>query len=261
MAENSDGESVNATLTYLSPGTLALHQSQLARLTDVNEDIRASMKPPDQVPPQKVFVPKYAIPALADYNQDIYPLDYWGGWEKYPITDGKAEPWINTAEFKKQLLQAGIDPNTEENRMILNDLEHGANIGASGRARLPTEGKNTALAFEYGNRLQEALQELLIQNAMKGPLDRDEIPYRDIKVHSMAAKLKPTGKVRSIVDCSGPYTEDKGTPGFIYNPEYPGSLNSTIQKSEFPVNLTSLAEFVDLLWDHGLGAEMTKLDQ
>ena len=96
---------------------------------------------------------------------------------------------------------------------------------------------------------------------MKGPLDRDEIPYADIKVHSMAAKLKPTGKVCSIVDCSGPYTEDAGIPGFIYNPEYPGSLNLTIQKSEFPVNLTSLAEFVDLLWDHSLGAEMTKLDQ
>ena len=70
-----------------------------------------------------------------------------------------------------------------------------------------------------------------------------------------------TGKVRSIVDCSGPNTEYEGTPGFIYNPEYPGSLNSTIQKSEFPVNLTSLSEFVDLLWDHGLGAEMIKLDQ
>ena len=77
----------------------------------------------------------------------------------------------------------------------------------------------------------------------------------------MATKLKPTGKVRSIVDCSGPHTEFAGTPGFVYNPDYPGSLNSTIQKSEFPMNLTSLAEFVNLLWDRGLGAEMIKLDQ
>ena len=188
-----------------------MHQSQLARLRDVNEDMRASMKPPDQVPPQKVLIPKYNIPALTDYNRDIYPLKYWGTWEKFPISDGKAEPWIDTAEFRRQLLQAGIDPNTEANTTILNDLEHGANIGASGRARLPTEGKNTELAFEYGSRPQEALQELLIQNTMKGPLDRDEIPYADIKVHSMAAKLKPTGKVCSIVDCSGPYTEDAGT--------------------------------------------------
>ena len=238
-----------------------MNQAQLAWLWDVNADIRASLKPPEQVPPQKLFCPKYPIPVLLDYTRDIYPLKYWGTWEKFPITDGKAEPWINTVEFKRQLLEAGINPDSETNRVILNDLEHGANIGATGRARLPTEGKNSALAFEYGSRLQEALQELLFQNAMKGPLDRDEIPYADIKVHTMAAKLKPTGKVRSIVDCSGPYTEDVGAPGFIYNPEYPGSLNSTIQKSEFPVNLTSLAEFVDLLWDNGLGAEMTKLDQ
>ena len=85
---------------------------------------------------------------------------------------------------------------------------------------------------------------------MKGPLNRSEIPDEEIKVHSMAAKLKPNGKVRTIVDCSGPRTESEGTPGFIYNPEFPGSLNSTMQKSEFPVDLTSLVKFVDLLWDH-----------
>ena len=75
---------------------------------------------------------------------------------------------------------------------------------------------------------------------MKGPLDRSEIPAQNIKVHLMAAKLKPTGKVRSIVDCSGPRTEFEGTPGYVYNPDFPFSLNSTIQKSEVPVNLTSL---------------------
>ena len=249
------------TLMVPPPGTLALDHSQLERLRDVNEDIRTSMEPLAQVPPQKVFKPKYPIPALSDYNKDIYPHSYWGAWEKFPIGNGSAEPWINTKEFRRQLISVGINPDSVANRTILNDLEHGANIGATGRARLPTEGRNSKLAILHGSRLQEALQELLYQNAMKGPLDRDEIPYEEIKVHSMSAKLKPTGKVRSLVVCSGPYTEFEGTPGFIYNPEYPGSLNSTIQKSEFPVNLTSLSEFVDLLWDHGLGAEMVKLDQ
>ena len=176
--------------------------------------------------------PKYPIPVLPDYKKEIYPLSYWVSWEKFPIGDGTAKPWINTKEFRRQLIEAGIDPDTDANRTILNDLEHSANIGATVRARLPTEGRNTRLAYEHGNRLQEALQELLYHNTMKGPLDRDEIIYPDIKVHSMAAKLKPTGKFRSIVDCSGPYTEFAGTPGFVYNPEYLGSLNSTIQKSE-----------------------------
>ena len=219
------------------------------------------MEPLAQVPPQKIFKPNYPIPVLPDYEKEIYPLSYWGTWEKFPIGDGKPEPWINTKEFRRQLVEAGIDPNSSPNDKILSDLEHGANIGATGRARLPTEGRNSRQAYKHGSRLQEALQELMLQNAMKGPLDQDEIPYPEIKVLTMSAKLKPTGKVRSIVDCSGPYTEYEGTPGYIYNPEYPGSLNSTIQKSEFPVNLKSLSEFVELLWDHGLGAEMIKLDQ
>ena len=69
---------------------------------------------------------------------------------------------------------------------------------------------------------------------MKGPLDRDKIPNANIKIHLMATKLKPTGKVRSIVDCSGPRTEYEGTSGFIYNPDFSGSLNSTIKKVGVP---------------------------
>ena len=69
MNRNSDINVIISTiLTYLSPGTLAMNQSQLARLRNVNEDIRASMKPSDQVPTQKVFVPKYTTPTLSDYN-------------------------------------------------------------------------------------------------------------------------------------------------------------------------------------------------
>ena len=204
-----------------------MDQSQLARLKDANEDIRTSMEPLPQVPPQKPFVPKYPIPEMDDYHKDVYPLHYWSTWEKFPLDGGTVTPWIDTAEFRRQLAEACIDPNSAANRQILNDLEHGANIGASGRGRLPTTGTNTKLAYQYGSRLQEALQELLLQGAMKGPLDRSEIPDKDIKVHLMAAKLKPNGKVRSIVDCSGPRTEAEGTPGYIYSPDFPGSLSST----------------------------------
>ena len=214
-----------------------------------------------QVPPQKPFSSKYPIPVLEDYSKEIYPLHYWGTWEKFPLEAGTVTPWLDTGEFRKQLISAGINVDSAANMEILQELEKGANIGASGRSRLPTTGKNSRLAYQYGDRLQEALQELILQGAMKGPLRRDEIPYKDIKVHAMSAKLKPNGKVRSIVDCSDPRTEFEGTPGFMYSQEYPGSLNATIQKSEFPVNLTSLENFVDMLWNHGLGAEMVKLDQ
>ena len=143
------------------------------------------MEPLPQVPPQKPFVPKFPIPVLDDYNKEVYPLHYWGTWEKFPLDGGTVTPWIDTAEFRKQLAEAGIDPKSAANRQILDNLEHGANMGASGRGRLPTTGTNTKLAYQYGSRLQEALQELLLKGAMKGPLDRSEIPDEYIKVHSM----------------------------------------------------------------------------
>ena len=77
----------------------------------------------------------------------------------------------------------------------------------------------------------------------------------------MGTKVKPTGKVRSLVDCSKPRLEFEGTPGFVYNPSYAGSLNSTIDNAKFPVNLTSLGEFVRRLWFHGKNAKISKLDQ
>ena len=94
-----------------------------------------SMEALQQVPPQKPFVPKYPIPVLNDYNKEVYPLHYWGSLEKFPLDGDTVTPWIDMAEFRKQLTKAGIDPDTAANKLILNDLEHGANIGASGRGK------------------------------------------------------------------------------------------------------------------------------
>ena len=76
------------------------------------------------------------------------------------------------------------------------------------------------------------------------------------KVHAIGTKVKPTGKVRSLVDCSKQRLDFEGTPGYVYNPSYAGSLNSTIDNSKFPVNLTSLGKFVRRLWFHGKNAKI-----
>ena len=86
-----------------------------------------------------------------------------------PLTGSKVQPWLNVSEFRRQLQQVGIDTTSESVLLILNDLEFGADIGASGRALLPTSERNTNSAFEYGDRLQEALQELILQGAMLWP--------------------------------------------------------------------------------------------
>ena len=112
-----------------------------------------------------------------------------------PLTGSKVQPWLNVSEFRRQLQQVGIDTTSESVLLILNDLEFGADIGASGRARLPTSERNARSAFEYGDRLQKALQELILQGAMIGPLFKEEVDLSMAKVHAMGTKVKPTGKV------------------------------------------------------------------
>ena len=179
-----------------------------------------------------------------------------------PLSTLKVSSWVNVDEFAHQLLQAGFDPSSPVVTKVLHTLRHGAPLGATGRSRLPTWEQNAASAINLGPRVQECIQELIIQGAYLGPLTLPEVRARfpSMKVHALGAKIKPNGKTRPIVDASKPRTEDLGAPGWLYNPAYPGSLNATILSSDFPVRLTSLTEFVQLLWKHGVGAEIVKLD-
>ena len=187
----------------------------LGRLLDVNGNLRAHLMDNPPPPAKKVFTAKYPIPVLTNYEVKDYPPQYWSSWTRVPLTGSEVQPWLNVPEFKRQLERVGIDTTTESVSLILNDLEFGADIGASGRARLPTTEKNARSAFEYGDRLQEALQDLILQGAMLGPLFEEEVDLTTAKVHSMGTKVKPTGKVRSLVDCSKPRLEFEGTPGFV----------------------------------------------
>ena len=233
----------------------------LRRLLEANADLEAHLMESPLPQAKRIFTAKYPIPVLEDYKVDRFPPHYWAEWTRVPLTGSKLQPWLNVPEFKRQLEQVGIDTTSESVSLILRDLEFGANIVASGMARLPTTERNAKSAFEYGERLQEALQELILQGAMLGPLLEEEVDLTTAKVHAMGTKVKPTGKVRSLVDCSKPRLESEGTPGYIYNPDYPGSLNSTIDNTKFPVNLTNLEEFVRRLLVHGKNSKIVKLHQ
>ena len=167
----------------------------LSRLQDVNGDLKAHLMDSPLPPAKKVFTAKYRIPVLEEYDVDHYPPHYWTSWTRVPLTGSKVQPWLNVSEFRRQLQQVGIDTTSESVLLILNDLEFGADIGASGRARLPTSERNARSAFEYGDRIQKALQELILQGAMIGPLFKEEVDLSMAKVHAMGTKVKPTGKV------------------------------------------------------------------
>ena len=79
-------------------------------------------------------------------------------------------------------------------------------------------------------------------------------------VNPIGVRVKPNGKIRVIVDASSPYDEDEWTPGWIWNPSLPGSVNSTIDPKQFPVKMSSVGKFVRGLWRYGQGALVDKLD-
>ena len=149
---NDENNHAMAIMIFIS-GEWSFKQSMLGRLRDVNDDLRAHLMASPPPPAQKVFTPKYPIPVLKDYEVDFYPPEYWSGWIRVPLTGSAIHPWIDVPEFRRQLEQVGIDTTSDSVSMILNDLQFGATIGATGRARLPTAEKNARSSFAYGDRL------------------------------------------------------------------------------------------------------------
>ena len=76
----------------------------------------------------------YPIPVLTDYDITSYPPHYWAEWFRVPLTGSQLAPWVNIPEFRRQLEAVGIDITSDSVSLILRDLEHGADIGATGRA-------------------------------------------------------------------------------------------------------------------------------
>ena len=114
----------------------------LGRLLDVNGDLKAHLMDNPPPPAKKVFTAKYQIPVLPDYEVENFPPEYWSGGIRVPLSGSGIHPWLDVPKFRRQLEQVGIDTTTESVSLILNDLQFGADIGATGRARLPTTEKN-----------------------------------------------------------------------------------------------------------------------
>ena len=135
-------------MTHIFTGEWHFKQALLLRLREANADMQAHLTEIPDLPPKKIFIPKYPIPVLTDYDVPNYPPHYWAGWFRIPITGSQLTPWVNIPEFRKQLEAVGVDTTSDSVSLILKDLEHGADIGATGRARLPTIEKNARSAFE-----------------------------------------------------------------------------------------------------------------
>ena len=55
-------------------------------------------------------------------------------------------------------------------------------------------------------------------------------------------------------------TGDDCVPGWLWNPEFPGSLNSTINIEEYPASMSSVSKLVRALWRVGRWCLVAKAD-
>ena len=196
------------------------------------------------VPPLKVFKPKFNLPVLNNYRRETDER-YWNYWPKVTWESSrKYKSKIDPDKLKQMAIDTGFTDMDLLN-VVCNDLKVGANIGCSEEFRGSSTATNAPSSFNQGEKVSDAICEWLHKGYAIGPLDRQEIPFEDIKLSGLMTKIKPNGSVRVILNLS------KGDPCCV---------NDGIDKGEFPTLMGSIKRVLIMLNSCGRGAEFCKCD-
>ena len=218
--------------------------------------------PLPQLPPMATFSPKFDLPKLDCYRGEL-KASYWAKWLTRKMTrQSKDKSWVSASALRDLATKAGLRDQGLVDR-VCHRLQDGADTGTMGRGRLPTNVRNSPTLYENGYAVSDSLQEGIVDGYLSGPYNKEELVELlgpDYTVNPMGIKPKPNGKLRMIVDASSPHDEDESVPGWLWNPELPGSVNSTIDMSRFPARMSSVAKFVRTLYRVGRGALVCKID-
>ena len=179
---------------------------------------------------------------------------YWSHWTKRtPESILPAKSWVCPGKLESLAIRLGYT-NRDALEKVLERLKTGADLGCRGSARLATRMPNGPTAHEHGSRLLDELQSWVKEGIAWGPLRAEEIPWSDYSCNPLQVRIKPSGSARIIVNFSSPYAkEGDGT-------DSPASVNSGINKEEFPATMASTESFLISLMLAGCPAEMCKLD-
>ena len=134
-------------------------------------DFASSMTIPAP-PPLVTFRAEYNLPILDDYRGD-FPASYWAKWGKNSFASmmpGKS--WVSS-EALRDLASRAEFPHTDMLERVCNRMDNGAELGARGRARLPTSHPNSKDVFQFGDRVSDSLQQGICEKIICGPLKRE----------------------------------------------------------------------------------------
>ena len=242
--------------TGMLPATRALLLSENRRLKEAS----GRVVPP--VPGGKKFTAKHNLPILNDYGADVFPESYWSHWTKKDFSQwDQVKSWVDPVKLRDLAARAAYPDQATLDRICLG-LEFGFNTGASGRSLLPTDVSNSRKVDTVGPQMADAIQSWIKEDPpiAFGPMREEELPWTEFKVNPLGMKVRWDGKVRPLVDASAPRDRDSTVPGWLWNPQLPGSLNATIVKEDFPTEFSSSAKFVTALYKVGKNAVVMKKD-
>ena len=223
----------------------------------------AMEEPLPGVPPKCVFKSKFGLPKLESY-EGSFKASYWAKWKVRKFTPkSEDKSWVKPEALRDLASRSGLRDKALVDK-VCRRLEQGAHTGVEGRGRLPTRELNSSTVYEHGEKVSEALQEGIVEGSITGPYTEKELVALvgpDYSVNKMSCKEKANGKMRLIVDASSPRDTDESVPSWIWNPELPGSSNSTVDVSRFRARMSSVKRFVRTLYRVGRGARVCKIDQ
>lgn len=199
----------------------------------------ANLTLPD-LPPSKVFKPKFDLPRLEDYNS-TFPSWFWA-----QAPSNYTAPAISLVDPHKLKVLAQSYGFSDLNLLekICSDLESGAVIGCKGQFRNPSRATNAPSAYENGAQVTDAICDWLAKGFAYGPVHLSEVPP-SAKFSGIMTRPKPNGSVRIILNLSAPLGS---------------SVNEGIDNTEFPTTMSSTTKWLRVLHLAGKGAKMCKVD-
>ena len=223
----------------------------------------AQLAPNPALPPKAAFKPKFGLPKLNNYRGQL-KASYWSKWKSRKLNHKSVDKsWVSALEMRKLSERASMGRSDRLER-VCERLEKGADIGVEGRGRLKTRVNNASSVFDNGYAVSDSLQEGIMDGYLTGPYTYEEVENllgKEFSINPMNTRPKPNGKMRIIIDASAPHDQDESIPGWLWNPDLPGSSNSTIDVSKFPAKMSSVAKFVRTLYRVGREARICKIDQ
>ena len=196
------------------------------------------------MPPKKIFRSKFGLPDLENYKSSP-DHEYWEKWPSMSWEEAqKMKSNINPGLLEKQALEAGF-LNTDLLYQILSDVKQGASLGVAQGMDVPSDSTNAPSALEYGQQVSDAICKMIAEGFVMGPFEETNLPFEENRFSGIMTKLKPNNTARIILNLS------RGTPQ---------AVNDDIDSSEFPTLMSSTEEFLRVLHNAGVAAEMTKSD-